>query len=93
MTDKEKFYRLALNVLNYEPKEVICYDGKLTVINIYLGKPEDYHLQFLLPEKELWLYLTFNENLLLTETDQMDLEKIIEIIKEKEINDLLEGIE
>ena len=91
---KEKFYKLVLNVLKYEPKETICYDGKLAVFNIYLGDSEDFQLQFRVEEKELWLFLTIFNAFHLSENELNSLDKIIEILQHNKIGQLiLEGIE
>lgn len=94
MTDKEKFYKLVLNVLNYEPKETICYDGKLTVFNIYLDGDKNYQIQYVVEKKELFLFLRPFAAYQLTETEQVDLEYFIKALQDKPIGRIiLEGIE
>ena len=89
MNDKEKFYKLVLNILNYEPKETVCYDGKLAVFNIYLGDTEEFQLQFRVEEKELWLFLNIFNAYHLSENNYRDLDKIIKILQHNKIGQLI----
>lgn len=94
MTDLDKFYKLAKNILDYEPKHIVFYDRKLEVAMIYLGVKSDFQIQFAGGENEICLYLDLHNFYRISKDNLKDLNKIIEILQDNLIGkDLLKGIE
>ena len=94
MTDLLKFYKLALNILEHEPKETICYDGELALFKVHLGDDPDYALEFYTEDKEIRLQLNMFHALHSTPENLRDLDNIIKTLKDNKTgNLLLEGIE
>lgn len=95
MTDLEKFYKLALNILDYEPKETIYYNGKLNLFRVHLSDDDEFTINFYIEEeKEICLRLNMFNAYYTTSENLRDIDKIIKVLNDNKVGKLLlDGIE